>query len=310
MRRVCFAFLIYWSAAAQGQDAELGARYWYSQSKTTRSHNGQVLFPSLGNPTSVLAYEDLNAHAVELYGRRSLGERWFIKGNAGLGTITRGSLDDEDFNAGQVKSSDTTSAVKGNRLTYVSIDVGRDLWQFGNSSAGLFIGYHFWRERLDAYGVDFTVVNRMPLSEADRQAFRIPESVPAITNDVTWQSLRIGFAATSQISPRTRFALDAAFVPYAHVRDEDSHWLRQDPSDPAFFLGPAPNIFIEGRGYGLQLEADLRHVVARDWELGAGLRHWWLRARSGTREAVGISVPLREIESQRTGLTLSLTRRW
>ena len=287
---------------AQAQDAELGVRYWYSSAKSTRSHNAQSVDARLGNPTSVLTYTNLDAHALELHGRKSFAGDWFVKGNAGLGTITGGSLRDEDFNVGQVRDTDTTSTVKGNGLRYASIDFGRELWRFENGTAGLFVGYHYWRERVDAYGV-VSILGSTPI-------VLIPDSVPAITNETTWQSLRIGLAAAARVGPQTRFAFDAAFVPYAHLRDEDSHWLRQDASAGPFFLGPAPNIHIEGAGYGFQFEFELRHTLQAAWELGAGLRYWWLRSEDGTRKALGTSVPIIEIESQRVGIMLSLTRRW
>jgi len=296
MRLASLALLFGLSIAAQAQDAELGVRYWYSEAKTTRSHNAQGLAPVLGNPTSVLTYEDLDAHALELHGRKSFASAWFLKGSAGFGEIYRGSFDDEDFFAGQVKFSDSTSAVKGNKLGYAILDLGYDLWQVHNGSAGLFVGYHYWSERLDAYGATFTVGS----------GGRIPDSVPVVTNQVTWHSLRAGLTSTARLSSTTRLSAEVVLVPYAKVRDEDSHWLRQDPDD----LGPAPNIIIKGRGYGVQLELELRQVVQGAWEVGAGLRHWWLRAQDGSREAAGTSVPLVELESQRTGLTLSLTRRW
>ena len=306
MRRVCFAFLLGLAFTAHAQDAahsaEFGVRYWYSEGKSTRSHNAQGFAPSLGNPTSVLTYTNVDAHALELVARKNFNAGWFIKGNAGLGTITRGSFDDEDFFAGQLKFSDTTSSVQGNKLTYASVDLGRDLWRFHNGSAGLFIGYQFWRERLDAYGVVFTLTNPPTTLEGD--------SVPAISNETTWQALRLGFTSTGYLSPATRLTVEAVLVPYAKVRDEDSHWLRTDPSSGAFFLGPAPNIFMEGTGYGAQFELELRHQMSQSWEVGAGLRWWWLTARDGTREAVGTSVPLKELESQRGGLTLTLMRRW
>lgn len=296
MRGLCVLVLSGMGFAASAQDADFGVRYWYSQATTTRSHNAQGVVPFLGNPTSVLTYEDVNAHAAELHGRRDVGRGWFVRGIAGLGWITSGSFDDEDFFVGQVKFSDSTSPVKGNKLHYASLDFGRELWQFRDGSAGLFIGYHHWSERLDAYGAVFTVGGGAP----------IPESQPVISNEVTWRSLRLGLSSVARLSSTTRLMLDAVLLPYAKVRDEDSHWLRTDPAD----LGPAPNILIEGRGRGLQLELELRHLVGRAWELGAGARHWWLRSRRGSREAVGTSVPLVELESQRTGLTLSLTRRW
>jgi len=280
--------------AAQGW--QLGARYWLSSGTTVRSHNAQGFDPSLGNPTSVLTYESLDAHAVELHARRDFGERWFVRGHAGLGWIRNGSLDDEDFFAGQAKFSDSTSAVKGNRLGYATIDIGRDVWTLGsNTTIGLFAGYHYWTERLDAFGASFTV------GTGD-----IGDSVPVITNEVTWHSLRLGVAANARFSPRTRLAVDLAWVPYARVRDEDSHHLRTSPSD----LGPTPNIIMDGHGSGVQLEVELRHIIKESWELGVGLRHWWLRSTSGNRLAAGTSLPLVELESQRSGLTLSVTRRW
>jgi hypothetical protein len=296
MRRLVILLVIALPATAQAQGWELGARYWYSRAMTQLSHNAQGVVPALGNPTSVLTYDDLNAHSVELHARKDFGERWFVRGNAGLGWIQRGSFDDEDFFAGQVKFSDSTSTVKGNRLTYLTADLGREFWARRNLGIGLFAGYHQWTERLDAYGARFTTGG-----DGD-----IAESVPVITNEVTWRSLRLGIAAVARLSARTRVALDAALVPYAKVRDEDSHYLRTAPDQ----LGPTPNILIEGRGRGLQLDAELRHLFSNRWELGAGLRYWWLRATNGSRVAVGTSLPLNEIESERGGLTLSLTRRW
>jgi hypothetical protein len=297
MRLAFFALLLGLGVAAQAQDAaqvaELGVRYWYSGSNSTRSHNA---FPPFGDPTSVLTYDDVSAHALELHGRRSFAGGWFVKGNTGFGTITGGSFRDEDFLVGQVAFSDTTSTVKGNGLLYATIDIGRDLWRFKNGTAGLFVGYHYWRERLDAYGI-LDTLSSPPVMDA-------PESVLVITNETTWQSLRVGFAAAAHVGPKTRFSFDAALVPYAHVRDEDSHWLRTN------VLGPTPNIIMEGEGYGFQLELELRHALQAAWELGAGLRYWWLRSEDGTRKVPGLTLPLTELESQRFGITLSLTRRW
>jgi len=305
MRFACLVLLSGLSLAAWAQgDAqgdELGARYWYSEGRTTRSHNAQFADPRVGNPTSVLTWTDLTAHAVELHGRKNfVGGRyggWYVKGYAGVGSITSGSLRDEDFNRDQSTSSDTTSTVKGDSLSYASVDVGTDLWRSSKGRAGVFAGYHFWREYVDAYGIVKTV------PPVGRTA---PDSLLVISNEVTWQSLRLGFAGQWDVSAPTRILLDAAFVPFAHARDEDSHWLRQSPSD----LGPAPNIHSNGDGYGFQLDLELRHLVQRDWEIGAGLRYWWLRARDGEHTQAGFNLQLLELESQRFGLLLSLARRW
>ena len=51
------------------------------------------------------------------------------------------------------------------------------------------------------------------------------------------------------------------------------------------FLGPVPNIIMEGSGKGFQLDMELRHAIQEHWELGAGLRYWYLRATRGDRKA-------------------------
>jgi hypothetical protein len=298
MRFASFLLFFGLSLAAHAQGDEFGLRYWYSEGKTTRSHNAQGLDPRVGNPTSVLTWTELEAHALELHGRKNWGRGWFVKGNAGFGDITSGSLRDEDFNAGQVKFSDTTTTIKGDSLTYVSVDVGTDLWRWRNGKAGLFIGYQLWREQVDGFGVVQTVPPPVRVT--------VPDSRKVIGNEVTWQALRVGFAGTWNLNAALRIALDAALVPYAHGRDEDSHFLRQSPND----LGPAPNIHSSGDGYGAQLDAELRYLVLRDWEIGAGLRYWWLRAQDGEHKQAGLNLQLLELESQRFGLTLSVTHRW
>ena len=298
MRFSCLVFLLVAGGGAQAQSStELGLRYWYSEGKTAWSHNAQMLNPSLGNPTSVLTYERLKAHALEIHGRTTFRDNLYIKGYAGMGNIESGSFDDEDFRAGQVKFSDTTSSVKGDGLSFVSVDLGTDLWRFSNGRAGIFVGYHFWNEYLDAFGIVATVP---PLGQ------RLPESVLVISNEATWQSLRLGFAGTWNVGAPTRIALDVAVVPYAHVRNEDSHHLRQSPND----LGPVPNVHNKGDGYGVQLDLEMRHEVQRNLELGAGLRYWWLRARDGEHTQAGLNMKLRELESQRAHPPLENPMAW
>jgi hypothetical protein len=150
---------------------------------------------------------------------------------------------------------------------------------------------------VEAYGIVVTVP---PLGRTH------PDSVLVISNEATWQSLRFGLAGTWSVAAATRMTLDAAFVPFAHVRNEDSHYLRQSPND----LGPVPNVHSKGDGYGYQLDLELRHELKRDLEIGAGLRYWWLRARDGEHTQAGLDMKLRELESQRLGLLLSVTGRW
>jgi hypothetical protein len=290
-------------AAAQdalpaAQRGDLGLRWWVSTGKTKLSHNAQVLDPSLGNPTSVLVYENLDANVLELFGRFAIGERWFLKGAAGFGEINRGMFDDQDFRAGQIKFSDTASSVTQGRISYGILDFGRD-WSVGGGATrlGAFAGFAQWTENYEAYGAtDF-----MGFIGGD-----IPHDTKVISNKVRWRALRVGASGVFALG-RGRLALDLALVPYAKLRNEDSHHLRAD-------LGPVPNIIDEGDGYGVQFDAELRYEILRRTELAVGLRYWHLEVRDGTTDFANFSVaeeaPLVDFYTRRTGLTVSVRRTW
>jgi hypothetical protein len=248
----------------------------------------------------VLTYDNLDAHSGELHGRLNFHGRWFLKGALGIGSIFTGVLHDEDYFAGQVKFSDTTSSVPEGWLAYGNIDFGGQDWIRGerSSSFGAFIGYGQWTEFVDAYGA----TDHMGFIGGD-----ISRDVKVISNKAVWKALRVGFAGDFALGSRARFGLDLAAIPYAKVRDEDSHHLRSD-------LGPVPNIVLEGEGWGVQADAELRYEIARRTELGLGVRYWYMEARDGTRQLPNLpgsaEVPLVELYSQRTGVTLSLRRIW
>jgi hypothetical protein len=284
---------------------ELGVRYWYSTGIHKHSHNAQDAFPEFGNPTSVLTYENLYAHTAEVYGRQNFGERWFLKGMLGVGRIFSGSFDDEDYFAGQEKFSDTTSSVPEGWLTYAFVDIGRYQWILGEraSSFGAFIGYGQWTEYVEAYGATYTV-------DTVGDGESIGRGVKVISNKVIWRALRLGVTANVGLTERTRLTTDVAFVPYATVRNEDSHYLRTDADD----LGPAPNIVITGRGRGLQIEGELRHEIVHRVDLSLGWRYWYFKATHGERTLPNFpdfgELPLVELYSKRFGVIVSLTRRW
>jgi hypothetical protein len=280
-------------------------RYWVSSGETKRAHNAQSFNPALGNPTSVLLYENLDANTVELFGRQYFGasREWLIKGFIGLGTINGGAFHDEDFNAGQVKFSDTTSSVTSGDISYGAIDIGRNEWRLreGRTNLGLYIGYSEWKEDLDAHGAN----DHIGFIGGD-----ISQDVKVISNKVTWKSLRLGFAGNLALTERLRLDIDAALIPYSKVRNDDSHHLRQASTD----LGPVPNIIIEGEGRGVQLDAELRYEIVRRTEIGLGVRYWRLEANKATRRLPNRpdvpELPVTELYSLRGGATLSLRRIW
>jgi hypothetical protein len=305
MRRACIAaatvFLIASAHAQteqQGSGWEVGVRYWLSSGMTRRAHDASSFDPTLGNPTSRLEYDDMWANSIELYGRKTLGEKAWIKGYAGLGRINTGTFTDQDFVVigGSLFYQETLSGLSG-KLNYGTIDLGREVWRRGQDALSVFAGYQQWNEQVTAYGFWRTTGVGGTLSD----------SVPAVANELTWRSMRLGLAAAAQRG-RTKYAAEVAWVPYATYRNEDSHFLRQSPSD----LGPVPNVIGEGRGDGWQLELEVRRVYPQLYglEFGLGLRWWNLASRSGDQSAAGLSFPLVELKSERLGGLFTVGKSW
>jgi len=254
---------------------ELGIRYWLSSGESKRSHDARAASPTVGNPSTVLTYENLDANSVELLARVRIGQTLFLKGNAGVGRINIGTAVEQDFALGQLPAAESVVQIRSGQLGYFSVDAGREwiILERGRTVLGPFIGFGYWREEVEAFSGDVKVVS----------------------TKTSWSALRIGLAADLLLGPYTRFALDLALVPYAEVREEE---------------GPR-NIVIEGRrGAGVQVDAEVRYMLSARTEVRVGARYWHLDADDGTREAPGSSFPLVELASVRSGLTFSLRRVW
>ncbi|HVL35945.1 MAG TPA: hypothetical protein VM489_09785 [Burkholderiales bacterium] len=291
---LCLAFYGIPLLAAERPATELGVRYWLSEGRTAWNHTAGGGF---GNPTSVLTYDRLTAHSVELHAHRGLGEAWFVRGDAGVGHIRSGRLDDDDYFAGQVLFSSTRSDVRGDGLSHFTLDVGRTLggaWQARGARLHLFAGYQYWSERYEAYGLRYRV-----------NLFGDPDlggNVPVIRNEVRWSSLRAGIGGRFELG-RTALLADFALVPYTELHNRDFHYLRGD-------LGPVPNIHMNGHGSGWQFQAEARRALGRNVELGLGVRHWHLKADGTIRfQPAPGGLPLNRLETRHTGLTATLAWR-
>jgi hypothetical protein len=131
----------------------------------------------------------------------------------------------------------------------------------------------------------------------------IPGDVRVITNDVRWRSLRVGLSGVAAMTSRLRILADVAFVPYSKMSNDDSHYLRPD-------LGPVPNIITSGRGSGGQLDVELRYALTDRLEAGIGVRHWQLSKDRANVALAGVTVPVTEFETRRTGVTATVVGRW
>lgn len=200
---------------------EIGARYWQSVGNTRFSINSSKLDPSLGNPTSVLKYDDMDGYAGEFFWYARNETNTFAKGFIGGGGLNGGSLDDEDYFAGQVKFSDTFSQLKGESLLYGTIDVGQH-FTLGDGATKLtlspFVGFDYWQETATAYGVrcNSDDVDGAFCGGAPGEVV-VPFSTEVIKNKAMWSALRLGGEVKAKLWNRLTVMGEAAILPVTYV---------------------------------------------------------------------------------------------
>jgi len=279
---------------------ELGLRYWASEGKTTFNFSSNAVNSALGSPTSKLSYDGMNGNSGELVWRGQNEAKTFAKGFIGGGGLNGGTLDDEDYLAGQVKFSDTTSNVDGDSLIYGTIDLGQrfDLIDAATKfSIGPFVGFNFYQETASAFGAR---CNRDDIDGAlcgSPGSIAVPFSTEVIKNEANWASLRLGGEARLKLWDRVTLITDVALLPVAYLWNNDSHLLRDD-------LGSRPNIESKGTGWGYQIEAEARYDFGAKWSAGAGFRYWYAEVSDGKTDFVnlGAKVDLSKFSSERLGV--------
>jgi outer membrane protease len=281
---------------------QVGARYWFSEAWLGFAFaNGD---PGFGNPTSTLDWHNLAGHSGEVFARLDHKPTGlFVKGMVGGGMVNGGQIEDRDFFEQQIKFSDTTSDVKDGNLVYAMIDIG---WAYSPSSdfrIGVFAGYHFWREKVTAFGLTCNDISPLVIGGCP------PGSVPIDANTAvgifqpTWHAVRIGVEIKYSFAERWSVAGEIAAVPYAALQNKDSHLLRAD-------LGPSPNVITDSKyAYGVEAEVFLNYAVTPNIEIGAGFRYWGLTSNSGDVRFgpdFAIPFPLNNFELQRYGYLLQI----
>ncbi|MGH7206020.1 MAG: hypothetical protein ACREI2_07405 [Nitrospiraceae bacterium] len=279
-------------------EIELGAKTWISQGRTKWSHNASSLDPSLGNPTSELNYKDISSNVVELHGQVSLRNGLFFRGQFGYGGIDDGKLIDDDFLTGQNLISRTQSDIDGSHLWYLNADVGLKVLSFsgGRGSLKAFAGYQYWQETYEAKGIIQLVPPVGTVPTGGRTV---------ITNEVEWNSIRLGLEGGYQITRRFSINGSAAFIPYTSLKNEDIHHFRPD-------LRQDPSISMRGSGIGANFDLTASYMIVKQLFLDLGYRYWWVQVTDEDlqfRFSNGITstVNLNEFQTIRHGVTLGLT---
>jgi len=248
---------------------EVAGRYWYGIAKTGKSLYGT---PDAVGMVSRLTYSNMSTSSGEIEGRISSTFGWFVKGYAGIGRISSGTLRDEDFpvpGTGLGAYSSTNSDQRGGYLDYASMDVGYNFVRGGDFSLGAFAGYHFFNEVVDAYGCSQAATNTDVCFNPT-----YPSGYEVITQDNKWSSLRVGLNGSVTFADRFKLSVDAAYLPYVLLSGNDAHLLRIG-SAVGDFNGAIPD---KGTGQGYQFEALLSYQLTPSFGIGIGGRYWHMQA--------------------------------
>ena len=245
--------------AAAGWEVEVGARYWLSSGRFQKDLGADTTPANALVLGSRLTYVS-QAGSGEVFARIDAPSNLFLKGFAGGGVLSRGRLNDEDwaiFNL-TVPYSNTISDVKG-KIVYATIDAGYDVFRAPGQKLGVFAGYNFYKENKDGYGCA-QIAN--PSSDCTPA---LPDTVLAITENNTWQGLRVGVNGQMTLLPGLKLTGDVAYLPYVKFGGLDIHWLRGMSDDQS------PET---GKGRGVQLEAVVSYDITPAFSVGVGGRYW------------------------------------
>jgi len=259
---------------ASGWAFEPGARYWYSSGRFQKDlPSGNTSSTSL---ISRLTYDDLTANSGELFARLDTPWNIFLKGNIGLGRISGGKMNDEDWGlitlAPFTGCSNTFSNLSGTRMNYATIGAGFDLLRGPGYKIGGFVGYNHIYEQYAA-----TDCNQIA-SPTSGICSPMIAGVPVITETDKWDSLRVGLATVNWLTPQVKLTGDIAYLPYVKFSGVDNHWLRALVIDES------------GKGRGVQLEAILSYYVTPQFSLGVGGRYWAMWTRTGSDAFNGVPI--------------------
>ncbi len=262
-----------WPATAGGSDlswfdgaysGEIGTRFWYGMGETGKNLYGT----DSSTMVSRLTYRGLTGASGEVYGQ--INERnYFVKGFAGLGTLMRGTLQDEDFATADFSPySSTDSSLHGGEMSYLVVDGGGYFAQSGAARFGVFGGYSYLRQAVNAYGCTQTASNQDVCGSNP-----IPDSTNVLSQTNNWNALRIGVNADTEFGGGWRLKGEAAVLPLVMLSGTDYHRMRICDTSGCF-TGGIPE---DGTGWGYQLEASLDYTLANHVTVGVGGRYWHMQ---------------------------------
>lgn len=231
-----------------------------------------------GDPTSRLNYDGYDFSSLEGEVEIQTGNL-FINGYISSASSDGGTLRDQDwYNIEGYNSfyeiSDTSSDLKGNKRSFTFASIGYD-FNFGQVSAGPFLGMINYKETLHAHGLeelDSDYLRDAGLTPGPMEGIDPNEKV--ISNTAEWSGNIFGARIKLDLDQGIQF--NALFGRgQVSIDNADSHLLRDD-------LGPSPNIKTTGDGDASILDLNLSYEFMENFLVKAGYRSWVLSDEDGT----------------------------
>jgi opacity protein-like surface antigen len=261
------------SAFGSGLQVEIGGRYVYGWSRFQQDLGKSTA--ALPTNISRLTWEGAGTGGYELYGRLDTPWDFVLKGFVGVGRGSSGKIYDEDWGLSdpgvtdvtpyQVTRSDISSS-----LDYFTLDGGYDLVRTDAYRVTPFIGWNYFRYKMNALGCTF-----LQLSPAQVCDAADPPTAVFLQEMDTWRSLRLGTSAELMLTSRLKLTGDVAYLPYVNYRGVDNHPRRTD-STTGTTRSPQ-----HGAGTGVQIEGVVSYDITEQFSIGASGRFWSMGVPQG-----------------------------
>jgi hypothetical protein len=274
----------------------VGTRAWISWGESSQNfRNGPI------NVQSELKWHNLVGESGEVSLGALLFKRVVASVNFGGGNIGGGHLVDDDYTLPnrQGLGSQSVSPAPNDNLRYVTADLG---WRFCEGPNFFFdglIGYQYWREHYIAEGGTQTVsTGAFPTPPA----FTTFPPGPFVSEQFTWQALRVGGQGLVQLSSCCALKSQVIVLPVTHFDLEDIHYQRQFASNAA-----------ATGGVGVVADFRLTYWLWKGLYVEAGYRLWYAQSGSGNLTTVFANpsdithLPFNQATTLRQGLILGLS---
>lgn len=204
---------------------------------------------TLSQLNSVLTWHDQAGPVVEAFVHIYHALGLFLKGTFGGVNIGSNKMYDEDTAVAMAPDpySKTIYLTNNSQDNYGTLDFGYTFLQASNWNLGGFIGYGYYKQRLNAYGCEQVATGPICVPTG-----LVNPSALILSHTEEWDTLRLGLTGNVTLRECLNLSGEAAWHAYSSLSAKDSHWFRPE-TNPLFERGRS------SKGY--QLESTLSYLV-------------------------------------------------